>query len=68
MLYLEPDWLERELRSLFEDAPAHCQPSFAGTLASDPQLALATLTAFAPCTSRSCACCARPRWTSCWCA
>lgn len=46
MLYLEPDWLERELRSLFEDAPAHCQPSFAGTLASDPQLALATLTAF----------------------
>lgn len=46
MLYLEPDWLECELRSLFEDAPAHCQPSFAGTLASDPQLALATLTAF----------------------
>ena len=38
MLYLDPHWLERELRGLFEDAPGDCQPAFAKTLASEPEL------------------------------
>ncbi|PAU66273.1 AraC family transcriptional regulator [Pseudomonas sp. PIC25] len=38
MLYLQPDWIERGLRELFEDAPSQCQPSFAKTLAADPEL------------------------------
>lgn len=38
MLYLDPYWLERELRGLFEDAPGDCQPAFAKTLASEPEL------------------------------
>ncbi|MGA3828250.1 AraC family ligand binding domain-containing protein, partial [Pseudomonas chlororaphis] len=35
MLYLDPQWLERELSTLFEEAPADSQLSFANTLASD---------------------------------
>jgi AraC-like DNA-binding protein len=46
MLYLDPQWLERELAAVFEEAPANSQLSFANTLASDPRLALATLRAF----------------------
>ncbi len=38
MLYLDPHWLERELRGLFEDAPNQCQPAFAKTLESEPAL------------------------------
>lgn len=45
-LYLDPQWLDRELRSLFEDAPANCTLSFATTLADDPRLAIATANAF----------------------
>ncbi|WP_213940497.1 AraC family transcriptional regulator [Pseudomonas sp. dw_612] len=46
MLYLDPQWLERELATLFEDAPLNSQLSFANTLTSDPQLAQATSLAF----------------------
>jgi AraC-like DNA-binding protein len=45
-LYLEPHWLERELRALFEQAPEHCELSFAATLARDPRLAECTAQAF----------------------
>ena len=38
MLYLEPQWIEGELRALFEDAPNHCQPSFAKILGEEPAL------------------------------
>ncbi|WP_411960933.1 AraC family ligand binding domain-containing protein [Pseudomonas mandelii] len=46
MLYLDPQWLERELSTLFEDAPLDSQLSFATTLASDTRLAQATSLAF----------------------
>jgi len=45
-LYLDPQWLDRELRSLFENTPEHSQLSFAATLADDPRLAIATANAF----------------------
>lgn len=45
-LYLDPQWLERELRSLFEQTPASTQLSFAATLADDARLATATANAF----------------------
>lgn len=38
MLYLQPQWLEMQLRTLFEEAPEHCLPSFVETLASEPDL------------------------------
>lgn len=38
MLYLQPQWLEAQLQALFEDAPEHCLPSFAETMASEPDL------------------------------
>jgi AraC-like DNA-binding protein len=46
-LYLEPHWLDRELRSLFEQTPDNTHLSFAATLADDPRLASATANAFA---------------------
>lgn len=46
MLYLDPQWLERELQALFEQAPAASQPSFADTLSADPQLCGAIARAF----------------------
>ncbi|MEK1943789.1 MAG: AraC family transcriptional regulator [Pseudomonas sp.] len=46
MLYLDPHWLEREVRALFEQAPASCLPGFARTLIGDTRLAQATLLAF----------------------
>ncbi|MCI0997341.1 AraC family transcriptional regulator [Pseudomonas corrugata] len=45
-LYLEPHWLERELRSLFDVAPDNAQLGFAATLADDARLANATALAF----------------------
>lgn len=38
MLYLQPQWIERELRGLHEDAPNDCLPSFASTLSDEPAL------------------------------
>lgn len=46
MLYLDPQWLERELRAVFEQVPQHALPGFADTLCQDPLLAGATLRAF----------------------
>ena len=46
MLYLDPHWLEREVRALFEQAPTNCLPGFASTLIGDARLAQATLLAF----------------------
>jgi AraC-like DNA-binding protein len=45
-LYLDPNWLDRELRAQFEDTPDNTQLSFAATLAEDPRLAIATVSAF----------------------
>ena len=45
-LYLDPTWLDRELRAQFEDTPDNTQLSFAATLAEDPRLAIATASAF----------------------
>lgn len=47
MLYLDPQWLARELATLFESAPANAQLGFAQTLASDRPLAQAAVGAFA---------------------
>jgi len=52
MLYLDPHWLERELRALFEDAPGDCQPAFAKTLASEPELLAVIAEAFQALQSR----------------
>jgi AraC-like DNA-binding protein len=46
MLYLDPQWLQRELSVVFENAPDNSQLSFANTLATDPRLAHATSLAF----------------------
>ena len=46
MLYLDPQWLERELSAVFAEAPIGSQLSFASTLACDPRLARATSAAF----------------------
>lgn len=46
MLYLDPHWIERELRALFEDAPSQCQPAFAKTLESEPALVTVIADAF----------------------
>ena len=45
-LYVDPKWLDRELRSLFEHTPAACEISFADTQADDARLAAATANAF----------------------
>jgi AraC-type DNA-binding domain-containing proteins len=45
-LYLEPAWLDDQLRSLFEHAPSAGLPSFADTLCHDERLARATALAF----------------------
>jgi AraC-like DNA-binding protein len=46
MLYLDPQWLKRELSAVFDNAPDNSQLSFANTLASDERLAHATSLAF----------------------
>lgn len=38
MLYLAPQWIERELRALFENAPDNCRLGFDATLPTDPDL------------------------------
>lgn len=38
-LYLDAQWIEREMRALFEDAPGDCLPSFADVQACEPGLA-----------------------------
>ncbi|OUM38743.1 AraC family transcriptional regulator [Pseudomonas putida] len=45
-LYLEPAWLDQQLRALFEHAPGDSLPSFADTLCHDERLARATALAF----------------------
>ncbi|WEL57406.1 AraC family transcriptional regulator [Pseudomonas kermanshahensis] len=45
-LYLEPAWLDDQLRALFEHAPSAGLPSFADTLCHDERLARATALAF----------------------
>ena len=46
MLYLDPQWLAREVSAVFEEAPVNSQLGFASTLANDPRLALSTSQAF----------------------
>ena len=46
MLYLDPQWLQRELAAVFEKAPDHGQLGFTNTLATDARLAQATSLAF----------------------
>jgi AraC-like DNA-binding protein len=46
MLYLDPQWLQRELGAVFDHAPDNGELSFANTLASDTRLAQATSLAF----------------------
>ncbi|WP_321354859.1 AraC family transcriptional regulator [Pseudomonas extremaustralis] len=46
MLYLDAQWLAREVSAVFEEAPLSRQLGFADTLTSDPRLALATSQAF----------------------
>ncbi len=46
MLYLDPQWLQRELSAVFNNAPDYAQLSFAHTLTSDVRLAHATHQAF----------------------
>ncbi len=38
MLYLQPHWLHAQLHELFDDVPENCLPSFAETLADEPDL------------------------------
>ncbi|AMK30608.1 Transcriptional regulator [Pseudomonas putida] len=45
-LYLDGNWLETELRALFEQAPSGALPSFGTLLHQDPRLAGATARAF----------------------
>ncbi|WP_043200955.1 AraC family transcriptional regulator [Pseudomonas putida] len=45
-LYLEPAWLDQQLRALFEHAPGDSLPSFADTLCHDERLARASALAF----------------------
>lgn len=46
MLYLDPQWLKRELNAVFDHAPNNSELSFANTLATDSRLAHATRLAF----------------------
>lgn len=45
-LYLEPAWLDQQLRALYEHAPGDSLPSFADTLCHDERLARTTALAF----------------------
>lgn len=47
MLYLQPHWLDAQMRALFEDVPAHCLPGFSHTLACEPALVQHIARAFA---------------------
>ena len=46
MLYLDPQWLQREINAVFDNAPDRSQLSFANTLTTDVRLAHATDLAF----------------------
>tara|TARA_R110000796_G_scaffold102624_1_gene211618 strand:+ start:925 stop:1767 length:843 start_codon:yes stop_codon:yes gene_type:complete len=46
MLYLDPHWLESELRSLFADAPQQCVPAMSMTVAQSPELIFAIASTF----------------------
>ncbi|PCC98331.1 AraC family transcriptional regulator [Halopseudomonas pelagia] len=46
MLYLDPRWLEQELRSLFGDAPEDCVPAMSMTVAQSPKLIFAIASTF----------------------
>lgn len=46
MLYLDPQWLQRELGAVFDNAPDNSELSFTNTLASDSRLTHATSLAF----------------------
>ena len=46
MLYLDPQWLQRAVGTVFDNAPDNSALSFATTLASDSRLARATSLAF----------------------
>ncbi|MEH6368023.1 MAG: AraC family transcriptional regulator, partial [Pseudomonas marincola] len=46
MLYLDPQWLERELRALFDDAPQDCVPSMSMTVGPSPELIFAIASTF----------------------
>lgn len=46
MLYLDPQWLTREVSAMFDKAPDHGELGFAHTLSTDPALARATVLAF----------------------
>ena len=46
MLYLDPQWLTREISTLFDKAPDHGELGFAHTLTTDATLARATALAF----------------------
>jgi len=46
MLYLDPQWMQRELNAVFDNAPDRSQLSFANTLTTDVRLAHATGLAF----------------------
>ncbi|KAF1011214.1 MAG: HTH-type transcriptional activator RhaS [Pseudomonas fluorescens] len=45
-LYFTPQWLEREISTVFEEAPLNSQLGFSRNLAQDSRLALATSRAF----------------------
>ena len=46
MLYLDPHWLERELRGLFGDAPEDCIPAMSMTVGQSPELIFAIASTF----------------------
>lgn len=46
MLYLDPQWLQREINAVFDNAPDRSQLNFANTLTTDVRLAHATDLAF----------------------
>ena len=46
MLYLDPLWVEREMRGLFGDAPEHCVPGMSMTVAQSPELIFAIASTF----------------------
>lgn len=46
MLYLDPHWLEREVRCLFADAPEDCVPAMSMTVGHSPELIFAIASTF----------------------
>ena len=46
MLYLDPLWMEREMRGLFADAPEDCVPGMSMTVTQSPELIFAIASTF----------------------